>query len=142
MINKLPDISRIIKEIKRLYFVLRNDKEAQIQTRTLVLGILVCFALYYGIASLFIEPGQKIYGWHKDKKYEARVMPDGNILLQDGRKFSSLSMAAFKGIIGHEVNAWNWWRTVGEDGREYKLDELRKELGEILRKEYENDLSP
>lgn len=56
---KLPDIARIMKEVKRLFFVLRNDKEAQLQTRTLVLGIFVCFALYYGISILFIEPGQK-----------------------------------------------------------------------------------
>ena len=54
-----PDIKKIIKEIKRLFFVLRNDKEAQIQSRTLVLGVFVCFALYYGISTLFIEPGQK-----------------------------------------------------------------------------------
>ena len=59
MIKKLPDITRIIKEIKRVFFVLRNDKEAQIQSRTLVLGIFVCFALYYGISTLFIEPSQK-----------------------------------------------------------------------------------
>jgi hypothetical protein len=56
---KFPDIARIIKEVKRLFFVLRNDKEAQLQSRTLVLGIFVCFALYYGISTLFIEPGQK-----------------------------------------------------------------------------------
>lgn len=54
-----PDITRIIKEAKNLFFVLRNDKEAQIQGRTLVLGIFVCLALYYGIFTLFIEPGQK-----------------------------------------------------------------------------------
>jgi hypothetical protein len=94
------------------------------------------------IGATIIKPDQKIYGWHKNKKYEARVMPDGEILLQDGRKFSSLSMAAFKGIVGHEVNGWKWWHTVAEDSREYKLDELRKELEEILRKEYESNPSP
>ena len=56
---KLSDITKITKEIKKLFFVLRNDKEAQIQTRTLVLGIIVCFALNYSVSTLFIGPLQK-----------------------------------------------------------------------------------
>jgi len=75
-----------------------------------------------------IEPGQTIYGWHKGKKYEARIMPAGEIkLLPDGSYFNSLSMAAFKGIIGHEVNGWVWWHTTRENGTECLLDALREE---------------
>jgi len=82
-----------------------------------------------------IEPGQVIYGWHKGKKYEARIMPAGEIkLLPDGGYFNSLSVAAYKGIVGHQVNGWNWWHFTRKDGREYKLDELRNE--------YESNLSP
>jgi len=78
------------------------------------------------IDARMIKFGQAIYGWHKGKKYEARILPDG-IRLPDGRKFSSLSMAAFRGIVGHQVNGWNWWHTTKEDGTECLLSELREE---------------
>jgi hypothetical protein len=84
------------------------------------------------IGATLIQPGQTIYGLHKGNKYEARIMPDGKIkLLHDGREFNSLSLAAFKGIVGHEVNGWNWWHITDEDGRDCKLDELRKEYESI-----------
>lgn len=72
MIKNMPDIARITKEAKRLFFVLRNDKEAQIQSRTLVLGIFVCFALYYGISTLFIEPSQKSLSQKKAQRTELK----------------------------------------------------------------------
>lgn len=81
-----------------------------------------------------IEPGQVIYGWRKGKKYEARIMPDGKIkLLHNGNEYNSPS-AAGKGILGHEIDGWFWWLTTRENGRECKLDELRKE--------FESNLSP
>lgn len=92
------------------------------------------------IGATMIEPGQTIYGWHKGKKYEARIMPDGKIkLLPDGSEFNSLSLAAFKGIVGHEVNGWKWWHITDKDGRDCKLDEFRKELDELM-KEYKSTL--
>ncbi len=42
-------------------------------------------------------------------------------------------MAAFKGILGHQVNGWNWWRTTKEDNTDCTL--------EALRQEYRNKLS-
>ena len=56
---KSPDLKKAVKEIKKFFFVLRSDKEAQIQTRTMALGILVCFALYYCVSVILIEPMEK-----------------------------------------------------------------------------------
>jgi len=91
------------------------------------------------IGATIIEPGQTIYGWHKGKKYEARIMPDGKIkLLHDGSEYDSPSRAG-KAILGHEVDGWIWWHITDKDGRDCKLDELRKDLDEIM-KEYKSNL--
>lgn len=87
-----------------------------------------------------LSTSQIIYGYHQGKRYEARILHDGRIkMLHSGSEYNSLSMAAFKGIVGHEVNGWKWWHTIGEDGKECRLDELRKELDELM-KEYESNL--
>ena len=75
-----------------------------------------------------IKPSQVIFGYHKDKKYEATILDDGRIrLLHNRSEYNSLSVAAYQGIVGHEVNGWKWWRTTRVSGRECKLDELRNE---------------
>jgi hypothetical protein len=76
-----------------------------------------------------LKVGWLIFGEHKGKTYEARILHDGKIkLLHDGSEYNSPSMAAFKGIVGHQVNGWKWWHTVTENGKVYRLDDLRREL--------------
>lgn len=76
----------------------------------------------------FLKVGQVIYGSHRGQRYEALIMKDGRIKLShNGSEYDSLSMAAFKGIVGHEINAWRWWHTTRENGKECSLAELRQE---------------
>ncbi len=80
------------------------------------------------LAADILKVGWLIYGEHKGKGYEARILEDGKLkLIHNGTEYNSLSMAAAKGIVGHEVNGWKWWHTVTESGKECRLDELRKE---------------
>ena len=84
---------------------------------------------YGGITRLLengtIKIGQQIWGNYQNGKVEAVVIENGKIrLLPNGPEFNSLSMAA-KGIVRYSVNGWRWWRTIGIDGKEYILDELR-----------------
>ena len=81
-----------------------------------------------------VKVGQKIYGSHLGKRYEGTILPEGRVkLLHNYSEWDSLS-AAGKEILGYEVDGWTWWRATREDGRECKLDELRKE--------FESNLSP
>jgi len=74
-----------------------------------------------------LKVGQVIYSWYKGNKYEATILHDGRIyLIHDGSEHTSLSTAA--GGIAGSVNGWVWWHTIRENGKECKLDELRKEI--------------
>ena len=73
-----------------------------------------------------LKVGQEIYRWYKGNKYIAIVLHDGKVkLIRDNSEHNSLSTAA-KRIAG-SVDGWEWWHTIGENGRECKLDELRNE---------------
>jgi hypothetical protein len=54
------------------------------------------------------------------------ITENGKIrILPDGREFNSFSMAAQE-IVGHNINGWLWWRTLGNDGKEHLIDDFRK----------------
>ncbi len=73
-----------------------------------------------------LKVGQVIYGWYRDKRYEARILRDGKIkLVHNGSEYDSPS-AAGSGILHYAVDGWTWWLTTKENGEECKLDELRK----------------
>jgi len=74
-----------------------------------------------------LKVGQKIYGWHGDKRYEGKVLSNGNIaIVHTGEVFDSPSGAASQ-IRGYQEDGWRWWHTTGADGTECVLNELRKE---------------
>ncbi len=56
-LKKIPNFG---KNIKKWYFNLRNDVEALSQFRLLVLGLLMCFVIYYGGITLFVKPKSAI----------------------------------------------------------------------------------
>lgn len=80
-----------------------------------------------------LKVGQLLYGIHQGKKYEGKVLAEGRILVDDGEIFDSPSGAASK-VRGHAEDGWRFWYTTGENGRECKLEELRRE--------YKNNPSP
>lgn len=73
-----------------------------------------------------LKVGQLLYGIHQGKKYEGKVLAEGRILLDDGETFDSPSGAASK-VRGHAEDGWRFWYTAKENGRECKLEELRRE---------------
>ena len=74
-----------------------------------------------------LKVDQVIYGWYRDKRYEARILRDGKIkLAHNGSEYDSLS-AAGTGILHYAVDGWTWWHTTKEDGTECLLAELREE---------------
>jgi len=50
------DIKKIQGNLKSFIFVLRSDKDAQLQARQFALGILVCIALFWAGSTLLIAP--------------------------------------------------------------------------------------
>lgn len=73
-----------------------------------------------------LKVGQVIYRSYKGNKWEARILHDGKIkLLFDDNEYNSLSTAAK--MIAGSVDGWEWWHAIRENGKECKLDELRKE---------------
>jgi hypothetical protein len=86
-------------------------------------------ATYGGIIKL-IEDGnlkidQSIWGNYQNARVGAAVTESGKIRLSNnGLEFSSLSMAAQE-IVKYSINGWIWWKTLGNDGKEHTLDELR-----------------
>jgi hypothetical protein len=55
MVSKI-NIKKIQGNLKNLIFVLRTDKDAQLQARQFALGILVCIALFWAGSTLLIDP--------------------------------------------------------------------------------------
>jgi len=74
-----------------------------------------------------IKPGDKIYRVYKGRRYEAEILVDGRIKLEDGTIVNSLSKAATH-ISKKSENGWIIWRYKDENGREYLMDELRKRI--------------
>ncbi len=73
-----------------------------------------------------LKVGQVIYRPYKGNKWEATILNEGKVkLLFDGNEYNSLSTAAK--MIAGSVDGWEWWYTIRENGKECKLDELRKE---------------
>ncbi len=80
-----------------------------------------------------LKADQVIYGWHENKKYEGKVLNNGDIIVvPSGDVFNSPSGAASH-IRCYQEDGWRWWHTTREDGKECKLDDLRSE--------YERNLS-
>ena len=74
-----------------------------------------------------VNPGQKIFGNYKDKRYEADITATSKLrLLHDNTTWNSLSEAAHH-ITGSAINGWIWWHTLKE-GQECLMDDLRKKL--------------
>ena len=124
---KPPDIPKLLKEIKRIFFVLRNDKEAQIQTRTLFLGIFVCFALYYGITTLFIEPAQKNLSKKTTRFNELKSTSPAN--LNTAMSTAIASLVAQKNELEKKIDTLQFkekilrehWEIVGDEERFSKI---------------------
>ena len=74
-----------------------------------------------------IKPDDKIYRVYKGRRYEAEILVDGRIKLEDGTIVNSLSKAATH-ISKKSENGWRIWRYKDENGREYLMDELRKRI--------------
>ncbi|MCK5608713.1 hypothetical protein KAR91_42945 [Candidatus Pacearchaeota archaeon] len=55
MVSKIH-IKKIQGNLKNFIFVLRTDKDAQVQARQFALGILVCVALFWAGSTLLIDP--------------------------------------------------------------------------------------
>jgi hypothetical protein len=74
-----------------------------------------------------LKVDQVIYGWHANKKYEGKVLNNGDIIIvPSGDMFDSLSGAASH-IRRYQEDGWRWWHTTREDGKECKLGDLRSE---------------
>ena len=52
-------IQKIQSDLKNFIFILRSDKETQIQARQFALGLLVCIALFWAGGTLLIDPKLK-----------------------------------------------------------------------------------
>ena len=50
---------KIIKVLRNIYYLIRNDSETRASLRTLVLGVVCCFFVAYGGKSVFLDPLQK-----------------------------------------------------------------------------------
>jgi len=74
-----------------------------------------------------IKPGDKIYRSYKGKRYEAEILEDGRIKLEDDTIVNSLSKAA-RYISKNSENGWIIWRYKDENGGEYLMDELRERI--------------
>ena len=74
-----------------------------------------------------LKVDQVIYGWHGNKKYEGKVLNNGDIIIVPaGDVFDSPSGAASH-IRRYQEDGWRWWHTTREDGKECKLGDLRSE---------------
>ena len=72
-----------------------------------------------------MKTGQPIWGNYQNARVSAVVTESGKIrLLNSGLEFGSLSMAAQE-IVKYSVNGWTWWKTLGNDGKEHTLEEIR-----------------
>ena len=73
-----------------------------------------------------VKIGQVIYRSYNGRRFEGRILSDGNVeLLHNGKKLS-LNRAA-SDVTGGAVDAWTWWYILRENGEECLLDECRKE---------------
>lgn len=74
-----------------------------------------------------LNPGQKLFKIYKNKRYEAQIMPGGQIkLLHDNTEWDSLSGASDH-ITVTSTDGWKWWYTL-KDGQECLMGDLRKKL--------------
>ena len=75
----------------------------------------------------YITPGDKIYRTYKGKRYEAKILNDGKIKLEDGTIVNSLSKAATH-ISKKSENGWIIWKYMDRNGKEWSMSELRDKL--------------
>jgi len=76
-----------------------------------------------------IKTNTVIYNFYKGKKFEARILENGEIRVLNNKQatFKSPSKAAAH-ITGNSVNGWNWWKCRDEKGREILLKAFREKL--------------
>ncbi|MFH1639144.1 MAG: hypothetical protein ABIB93_02360 [Chloroflexota bacterium] len=75
--------------------------------------------------SSIMKAGQVIYCIYKGTRYEGEILISGEIKIRHtGETYNSPSDAA-SSITQTSINGWVWWLTIGADGKEIKLDELR-----------------
>jgi hypothetical protein len=78
------------------------------------------------IEAVLIRPGERIFREYKGRRYEAEIMPNGNIrLLRDSSEWGSLSKAASY-ATSTSIDGWIWWY-IERRGKPILIDELRKE---------------
>ncbi|MBU0485841.1 MAG: hypothetical protein KKB30_15160 [Proteobacteria bacterium] len=118
---------RTIKNMKSWYFLLRNDPEALVQTRTLVMGIIACLVIYYGGNSVLINPKQKILIKQQTHRQEliastsGQVSPDLTPVIQ---KLNSKKMAIQEEIavlINQEGFLREQWEILSDPERFNKI---------------------
>ncbi|SCF10037.1 GmrSD restriction endonuclease domain-containing protein [Micromonospora chokoriensis] len=57
----------------------------------------------------FVSRGSRIVGTSKGSRYEAQIVRDGRIALEDGRVFDSLSNAGSSVLGRQSCNGWTFW---------------------------------
>jgi len=76
----------------------------------------------------YIKPGDRIHRIYKGKHFEAKVLSDGRIEMEDGTVCKSLSGAA-KHVSGHSAeDGWHIWKYRDRSGKIVSMDEMRKSL--------------
>ncbi len=71
------ELQKIGKLLKRLYYSVRSDPAALLETRQLLLGIIVCFVIFYGMSAFFLEPKEKVLTQKKAELVETKdLAPD------------------------------------------------------------------
>ncbi|MBU0675386.1 MAG: hypothetical protein KJ950_12140 [Proteobacteria bacterium] len=63
-------ITTLTKQLRTLRFALRNDRQAMLQFRLLLMGLLTCVAFYYAGYTILIEPGQHKLSQRKTQLHE------------------------------------------------------------------------
>ncbi len=77
-----------------------------------------------------INIGDKIYRYYKGKRYEAEILENGRIKLEDRTIVRSLSKAAVH-ISGKSENGWFVWKYKDKKGKDWLMNELRKKLQKV-----------
>jgi predicted small metal-binding protein len=78
------------------------------------------------IDSKIVKANQEIYGEHKGKTYQGKILENGQVQVDIlSKTFDSLSGAAMA-IKGGSVDGWRWWNVKQTDGTKTSLSSLRE----------------
>lgn len=115
-INKgnYPDLEKTDTNTRNISKITKHKKEVKIKDL---------------INAGLIKPNTIIYKIYNGKKYEARILENGEIMISGFNipNFKSPSAAAGY-ITKNSVNGWIWWQCRDKDGREVILDDYREKL--------------